>query len=71
MTYNSNAIEGSRMTIKETKQAMEGENVRGRELFEVLEAVNHKNALRHLLEVVKPNFRIDEDFILKLHSIVM
>ncbi len=71
MTYNSNAIEGSRMTVKQTEAAIEGRKVRGREFFEVLEAVNHHNALAYLLGVMKPGFRIDEGFILKMHSIVM
>ncbi|MFH1442168.1 MAG: Fic family protein [Candidatus Omnitrophota bacterium] len=71
MTYNSNAIEGSRMTIKETEKAIEGKKVKGKELFEVLEAVNHNNALDYMLERIKPGFKIDEEYILKLHSIVM
>lgn len=71
MTYNSNAIEGSRMTVKQTDAAIKGQKVKGREFFEVLEAVNHHNALTYLLGVIKPGFRIDEDLILKLHSIVM
>ncbi|MFA4844675.1 MAG: Fic family protein [Candidatus Margulisiibacteriota bacterium] len=71
MTYNSNAIEGSRMTLKETAMAVEGKKVKGKELFEVLEAVNHHNALLYMLEVIKPGFKITEDFILKIHSIVM
>lgn len=71
MTYNSNAIEGSRMTIKETEDAIEGKKVKGKELFEVLEAINHHNALDYMLERIKPGFKIDEVYILKLHSIVM
>lgn len=71
MTYHSNAIEGSRMTKKETEMAFEGKRVRGKELFEVLEAVNHKNALEFLLENISSNFKIDEKYILKLHEIVM
>ncbi len=71
MTYHSNAIEGSRMTLKETEMAMAGQKVKGKELFEVLEAVNHKNALEFILEGLKPNFKIDEFYILKLHEIVM
>ena len=59
------------MTVKETKQAMEGEAVKGKQFFEVLEAVNHKNALLYLLKTIKPGFKIDEEYILKLHSIVM
>ncbi|MFH1798751.1 MAG: Fic family protein [Candidatus Omnitrophota bacterium] len=71
MTYNSNAIEGSRMTVNETKLVIEGENVRGKELFEIFEVVNHKNALFYLIDTIKPDFNITEEFILKLHSIVM
>lgn len=71
MTYHSNAIEGSRMTIRETEAAMAGKNVRGKEPFEVFEAVNHKNALREVMERIGPGFRIDEEYVLKLHSIVL
>ncbi|MBI5555310.1 MAG: Fic family protein [Elusimicrobia bacterium] len=71
MTYNSNAIEGSRMTIKETQMVFDGKTVRGRELFEILEVLNHKNALEFLLGTIKPGFRIDREYVLKLHEIVM
>ncbi|OGX39633.1 MAG: hypothetical protein A2984_00845 [Omnitrophica WOR_2 bacterium RIFCSPLOWO2_01_FULL_41_12] len=71
MTYHSNAIEGSRMTRKETQDAFAGKKVRGREIFEILEAVNHKNALHFLMENIRPNFKINEKYILKLHEIVM
>lgn len=71
MTYNSNAIEGSRMTKKETEAAIKGEKVRGKEIFEILEAINHKNALDYMLSRIKPGFRITEEYILQLHSIVM
>ncbi|MFC1621314.1 Fic family protein [Candidatus Omnitrophota bacterium] len=71
MTYHSNAIEGSRMTIKETEKALEGKTVKGKELFEVFEAVNHRNALEYLLNNIKPGFKIDKKYILKLHEIVM
>ena len=71
MTYNSNAIEGSRLTMKETERAIQGKNVRKKELFEVMEAVNHKNAMEYLINTINPGFKINEDFILKLHSIVM
>lgn len=71
MTYNSNAIEGSRMTFKETESAIKGMKVRGKALYEILEAVNHDNALKFLLEKIKRGFKIDESYILKLHSIVL
>jgi len=71
MTYHSNAIEGSRMSRKDTERAFAGKKVKGKELFEILEAVNHKNALEFLLENIRPSFKIDEKYILKLHEIVM
>ncbi len=71
MTYHSNAIEGSRMTKKETQEAIEGKAVRGKEPFEIFEAVNHRNALLEVLSQLRSGFRITEDYLLKLHSIVM
>lgn len=71
LTYNSNAIEGSRMSIKDTEKAMQGKKVRGKEFFEILEAVNHHNALRYMLEVIKPGFKITEEYVLRIHSLVM
>lgn len=71
MTYHSNAIEGSRMTRKETARALAGKTVPGKEPFEIFEAVNHKSALLEVLERVTPRFRIDEAYLLKLHAIVM
>ena len=71
ITYHSNAIEGSRMTIKETQKAFKGEKVRGKEIFEVLEAINHKNALEFLLDNIRANFKISQSYILRLHEIVM
>ena len=71
MTYHSNAIEGSRLTIKETEQALAGEMVKGKEMFEIFEAVNHKNAMRYMFETITPNFKITENYVLKLHEIIM
>lgn len=71
MTYHSNAIEGSRMTKKETGEAIAGKPVPGKEPFEIFEAVNHKNALLEVMEQVRPGFRIEGPYVLKLHSIVM
>ena len=71
MTYHSNAIEGNRMTIKEADKALHGLKVKGRKRFELMEARNHKNALRYLLDVIKTGFKINEAFILQLHRIFM
>jgi Fic family protein len=71
LTYNSNAIEGSRMTRQETQMTMQGKTIRGKEIFEVMEVINHSNALTYLLEQLRPGFKITEQTVLKLHEIVM
>ena len=71
MTYHSNAIEGSRMSLKDTEAAIAGEKVKGKEVFEILEAINHKNAMDYMLETIKPGFKIGLDYVLKLHEIIM
>lgn len=71
MTYHSNAIEGSRMTKKETEEAIAGKSVPGKEPFEIFEVVNHRNALLEVMERIRLGFRIDEEYVLKLHSVVM
>ncbi|MDP8234370.1 MAG: Fic family protein [Candidatus Saelkia tenebricola] len=71
MTYHSNAIEGNRMTLKETAQVLEGKKVKGKEMFEMFEAINHKNALLFLFDSINADFKIDKNYILKLHEIVM
>ena len=71
MTYHSNAIEGSRMTKAETEMVFNGMSVRGKELFEHLEVVNHKNAMEFILGDLKPGFKIDKKYLFKLHEIIM
>lgn len=70
-TFHSNAIEGNRMTLKETEMVIDGKVVKGKELYEMLEVINHKNAAEYVLDHVTLGFKITEDFILKLHEMVM
>lgn len=71
MTYHSNAIEGSRMTKEQVENVFAGKRIRGREFFEELEAVNHRNALLHVMASLRPGLIIDEAYTLKLHSLVL
>ena len=59
------------MTIQETRKAIEGRAVSGKEPFEIFEAVNHRNALIEVFSQLRTGFRITEEFILRLHAIVM
>lgn len=72
-TYNTNTIEGSTMTVADTRAVLlEGKTVRGRTLVEQLEAKNHQTALWWLVdELCRPNFIVDEELIRELHVRLM
>ncbi|MBU4338848.1 Fic family protein [Patescibacteria group bacterium] len=72
MTYNSNAIEGNSLTLKETYLVInEGLTIKGKPLKDHLEAKSHKEALDYLYELVDKNNTISERFIRSLNQIVM
>ncbi len=72
LTYNSNSIEGSTLTENETADILfRNKNIKNKSLIENLEAKNHQAALEYLFRNIKLNFKIDEEFILKLHSMLM
>jgi Fic family protein len=72
LTYNSNSIEGSTLTENETADILfRNKNISNKSLIENLEAKNHQVALEYLFREIKLNFKIDEDFILKMHAILM
>lgn len=56
MTYNSNAIEGNRLSLKETYLVIgEGITVKGKSLKEHFEAKDHYEAIHFLYELVEHN----------------
>ena len=72
MTYNSNAIEGNRLTLKETYLVLErGLTIGGRSMREHLEATNHKEAILAMEEMVKQKRKITEMDILNLHAVIL
>lgn len=74
MTYNSNAIEGNSLTLKETFFVInEGLTIKGKPLKDHLEAKSHTEALEYLYELVdkdKGN-TLSERLIRELNQIVM
>jgi fido (protein-threonine AMPylation protein) len=69
LTYNSNAIEGTSLSLRDTSMII-NENVvpKNASLREVNEAKNHKEALDFLLSY---DGDVNESLILKLHSIIL
>lgn len=73
MTYNSNAIEGNSLTLKETYLVInEGLTIKGKPLKDHLEAKNHQEALEYLYDLVDVNKKntISENLIRALNQIV-
>lgn len=73
MTYNSNAIEGNTLTLKETYLVIkEGITIKGKPLKDHLEARSHKEALDYLYELIGKDKRntISEVLIRSLNQIV-
>jgi len=74
MTYNSNAIEGNSLTLKETYLVInEGLTIKGKPLKDHLEAKSHKEALDYLYSLVEKgkNNTVSERFIRSLNQILM
>ena len=70
-TYNSNAIEGNTLTLKETKVVLEGITIGGKSVREHLEAINHEKAIEYLEELVKDKSEISEWNIKGLHQLIL
>ena len=72
MTYNSNAIEGNTLTLRETWLVVrKGITIGGKTLQEHLEAKNHVEALHFLFDLVNRKRQITEVDILELHKLVL
>lgn len=70
-TYHSNAIEGNTLTLKETKVALEGITIGGKTLREHFEAINHRDAILMVEELVEKQQPLDEWAIKNLHQLVL
>lgn len=70
-TYHSNAIEGNRLTLAETKVVLEGITVGGKTLREHLEAINHREAIIYIEEIVRKNEPLSEWQIRNIHRLVL
>ncbi|PJA62740.1 MAG: hypothetical protein CO161_04855, partial [Candidatus Portnoybacteria bacterium CG_4_9_14_3_um_filter_44_9] len=70
-TYNSNAIEGNTLTLKETRLILEeGLTIAGKSMREHFEATNHRDAILFLEKIIKKH-RIKEEDILAIHGLIM
>ncbi len=70
-TYNSNAIEGNTLTLKETALALEGMTIDQKPLKDHLEAVGHRDAFLYVQEIAKNEAELSEFIIKNIHSLVL
>ncbi len=70
-TFNSNAIEGNTLTLRETDMVLRGLTIDQKPLKDHLEAVGHKDAFYFVLDLVKENAKLSESIIKQIHSLVL
>jgi Fic family protein len=71
-TYNSNAIEGNSLTLRETALILEqGITIGEKPLRDHLEAVGHKNAFDYVLALCDRDEPFTERVIREIHSLVL
>lgn len=72
MTYHSNAIEGNRMTLRETWLVLrKGVTISGKSMKEHLEVTNHAEAIGLLNSLVGSKKSITESDVLNLHAVIL
>ncbi len=70
-TYNSNAIEGNTLTLKETAMVLEGMTIDQNPLKDHLEAVGHKDAFLYVEDIANKNTALTDSVIKNIHSLVL
>lgn len=71
-TYDSNAIEGNTLTLRETALILqEGITIAEKPLKDHLEAIGHKDAFLYIVELADGNEPLTEKVIKDIHSLVL
>lgn len=70
-TYNSNAIEGNTLTLRETDMVLRGLTIGQKPLKEHMEAVGHKEAFDFVQDLVKNQAPLSESIIKQIHYLVL
>ncbi|GAB1433766.1 DNA-binding protein [Spirochaetota bacterium] len=70
-TYNSNAIEGNTLTLRETDMVLRGLTIGSKPLKDHLEALAHKEALDFINDLVKQKKKLTESIIKQIHYLVL
>ena len=70
-TYNSNAIEGNTLTLRETDLVLRGLTIDKKPLKDHIEVIGHKEAFDYVKELVRDNIPLSENIIKQIHFLVL
>ena len=70
-TYNSNAIEGNTLTLRETDMVLRGLTIDQKPLKDHIEAFGHKEAFDFVRDLVKNQVPLSESIIKQIHYLVL
>lgn len=70
-TYNSNAMEGNTLTLRETDMVLRGLTIDRKPLKDHMEAVGHKEAFDFVRDLVKEQMSLSESIIKQIHYLVL
>ena len=70
-TYNSNAIVGNTLTLRETDMVLRGLTIDRKPLKDHMEAVGHKEAFEFVQDLVKNQVPLSESIIRQIHYLVL
>ena len=70
-TYNSNAIEGNTLTLRETALVLEGVTIDRKPLKDHLEAVGHRDAFFYVQDLVGQKIPFSESVVKQIHALVL
>lgn len=70
--YNSNAIEGSTLTLRETQLILEtGMTIGGKSLREHFEVINHRDAIEYVESLAEQNASLSAFHVRQIHKLVL
>jgi len=71
-TYNSNAIEGSTLTLDETVRVLkDGITIAKKPLIYHMDAIGHRDAYYYIEDLIRENTQFTEKIIKEIHSLVL
>ncbi|UXR71059.1 DNA-binding protein [Staphylococcus sp. IVB6240] len=70
-TYNSNAIEGSSLTLRETDLVLRGLTIDQKPLKDHMEAIGHREAFQYVKSLVSDQSALTESVIKNIHDLVL